>query len=153
MGVEIHLGGTPPAEVRRIAALMREQHRTRQRQFNAETRQAMQPLERNIRASVSAYLPSGYAPVMTRAIRVKTLIALRAGIRVRVYATGHHLLRAVRAINDGILRHKLFGNPQRWYKQAVTPGFVDNPVHKSAEDVYKALDAQAERIRQRVERG
>jgi hypothetical protein len=152
VAVEVHIVGTPPFEIRRIARLMREQHRTRQRQINAETREQIKPLQRAISAQASTYLPSGYAPTMSRAIRVQTLMRA-TGLRVRVYARGHSLLRAVNAINSGLLRHKLFGNPLRWYDQSVTPGFVDNPVHGAAEDVYRGLEAVAERIRQRVERG
>lgn len=158
MALEVHLVGTPPAEIRRIAALMREQHRTRQRQINSEVRDAMRPFERAVVAAVPEYMPSGYEGTLARAVRVRTQIQ-RAGIRLRVMAMGKSEQRDVAMLNKGVLAHKLFGRSvsrkgkSLWYRQQVPPGFVDNPARRSANDVYRALDAWAERVRQRVERG
>ena len=152
MAVVVRVGGTPPAEIRRIAALMREQHRTRQRQFNAELREQMRPLERAIRESTPEYMPSGYEPTIVKAIRVRTLIR-QTGIRARVMAMGRSEQRDVAALNAGLLRHKLFGNPLRWFSQHTRAGFVDNPVRRAADEVYRGLEDVCDRIRQRIERG
>lgn len=38
-----------------------------------------------------------------------------------------------RALDDGRLRHPLYGNRRYWYQQAVTPGWFTRPMERSAQ--------------------
>jgi hypothetical protein len=69
-----------------------------------------------------------YNITMAKAVKVSTRIGVRAGtVSVRVYATGKGELRDVVAVNNGILRHPLFGRRKHWHLTRVPRGFVDKP--------------------------
>lgn len=43
------------------------------------------------------------------------------------------------AMNDGRLRHPVFGNKGHWVEQSIRPGFFDDAMDKGSEDVRRAL--------------
>jgi hypothetical protein len=144
---------TGAGELRRVAKLLRTEHRSLQSKVTAGTRKAIRPLEQAIRAEIPRRMPHRYAAVLSGALKVAISIRSATGIRLTIRAMGIKSQRDVNARNLGSLRHKLFGNRNFWYDQAIRPGFVTDPVRASAEDIYRELDNVAEGVRTRVERG
>jgi hypothetical protein len=149
--VDVSISGA--SELRRVAAQLRAEHRSLQRKVTAGTRKAIRPLEQAIRAEIPHRMPHRYAAVLEGAIKVAISIRSATGIRLTIKAMGRRVQRDVNARNLGSLRHKLFGDRNHWYDQAIRPGFVTDPVRASAEDIYRELENVAEGVRARVERG
>ena len=131
-------------ELRRVAEMVRQARiRMLRRELTAATRIAFRPLEREIRISAGRMLPKrgGYAGVMSRAVKVTTR---RSGMEFTaiVYARGKKELRDVRRVDQGFLRHPVWGHRKRkWATTGVPPGFVMIPV-RSVQDrlVSEGLD-------------
>lgn len=127
-------------------------------------RGASRALERGVRGlrtsipAAAARLPSGYAPVMAADVAVSTSVRLAGrdpSISVRVWAegapAGDH--RDVTAVDAGMLRHPLFGNRDRWYDQAVRPGFASEPFANTRPDILAEIEKEWDQMVSRVERG
>lgn len=139
----LSLGVTGAVELRYVAGVLRKAGlKDLERERRKAQRDAVKPLQREIRAEAAATLPGGYAPLMARAVRVTVQFG-RPGSDVltgRVYARGRKELRDVRAVNNGVLRHPVFGNRSRWVPQPVRPGFVTRAVDRTWDRVYRASD-------------
>jgi hypothetical protein len=152
MPVSLTVSGGP--EMRYVAALLRKAGLgDLKKERNKAQRDAVKPLQREIRLEAAATLPGEYAGIMARAVRVSVThgrgdVVLHA----RVHARGRKEARDVRAVNDGRLRHPLFGNRRRWYAQAVRPGFVTRPVERTWDRVYEASDEAHRRYLERIAR-
>lgn len=131
-------GITGGAELRYVAGRLRKAAaRDLSRELRAGQRKAVRPLQPAVKASATTMLPKrgGYNITMARAVKVSTRIGVRAGtVSVRVYATGKGELRDVVAVNNGILRHPVFGVWRKAHKgprlnapTRVPRGFVDKP--------------------------
>lgn len=113
---------------------------------------AFKPLRTAIKAQAATTLPSGYAPIMSRSVRVSVRDA-GPDVFAVVYARGKKEARDVASVNQGALRHPLFRNRDHWFVTRVRPGFVERPAKELGEDIAKnALDA-AERITREIARG
>lgn len=143
---------TGAGELRRVAANLRKEHARRQARINAKVQQKVRPLDRAIREAIPGRMPNRYAAVLAGSLKV-LLRAKPAGVHLRIYAMGVKSQRDVNARNLGSLRHKLFGDRNHWYDQAIRPGFVTDPVRVMADDIYRGLNEVAEDIRQSIERG
>lgn len=120
-----------------------------------------------VRASAAAHVPSGYAPVISRAIKVSTTTKLAAsrgvGVTVRVYAVGRGVEhRDVKALNLGNLRHPVFGRQRltrhgpkanAWVLQRITPGMVDRPVAAMRPELVSKVDDALSRIADKFNAG
>lgn len=160
MSVEITIRGS--AELRKVAAQLRAEHKALQKHVNDGTRKATKPLERAIKASAAVKMPSGYAPTFVASLQVTT-ITRAAGVRMRILARGRGALRDAQARERGSLRHPVYGRWTRlaggrvrdnpWVNQRIPPGFVSGPARELAGDVYRELENVAEDVRRRIERG
>lgn len=136
----VGLGVSGGAELRYVAGQLRKAvARDLTLQLRKGQRRAFAPLEREIKAEAAATLPSAYAAVMSKAVKVSVSTKLRGGavISARVYAKGKKEERDVRSINNGVLRHPLFGNRSKgnWHNTRVRKGFVDRPADSLADRV------------------
>lgn len=125
------------------------------RKLRAGISRTVKPFGEAVKAE-TATLPSGYAPVLGRALRVRASTRTRgagAGVRIVVSAKGKVEDRDVAAVNAGALRHPLFGRRRRWYTTAVTPGFVDRPVERLGDDVRREVEKVVDDIADQIERG
>ena len=158
----VQLGITGGAELRYVAGRLRKAAaRDLTRELRAGQRAAVRPLEKEIKASAAASLPKrgGYAVTMSRAVRVTSRVGLRAGsLSARIYARGRKELRDVVAVNNGILRHPVYGV---WRKSTssrsnpptrVRPGFVDRPVDKLMDRVLDESAQAVERVLESIAR-
>jgi hypothetical protein len=152
MPVTPKVTGTSAAELRYLAGKMRKAAaRDLTRVLKRAQRDAVKPLEKEIKAEAEATLPKrgGYNTVMAKAVKVSASGGTSGKpLIVRIYARGKGEERDVRRVNDGELRHPLFGKrsyraaitrekKSGWFTTNVRPGFVDRPVDKLADEVLK----------------
>lgn len=147
------------AGLRAGAARTREKPRDISRELRTARRDAVRPLQREIKASAAGTLPKrgGYAAVMSRAVKVSTR-SRTTSLTIRIFAAGRAELRDVVRVNQGELRHPVFGrfrvtskgpvkNP--WKPTWVTRGFVDRPLDLFAarldRETREAIDRALER--------
>jgi hypothetical protein len=152
MPVTASVGGTSGAELRYFAAKLRKAAaRDLTRVLKRAQRNAVKPLQKEIKTEALASLPKrgGHNATMSKA--VKTSVSGGTPGRpliVRVYARGKVEERDVAAVNAGRLRHPVFGHRGTWKVTRVRPGFVDRPVDKLAD---KVLEASADEVGQLLE--
>lgn len=145
-------------EMRLVASLLRKAHyqdlaKDRQKGYRA----AFRPLEREVKLEASATLPKagGYAPLMARAVKVQIRIdtATKIVASARVFARGKKELRDVVAINNGRIRHPVYGNRARWSVTTVRPGFVTRPFDRTVKRAVDEADKAHQRWVERMARG
>ena len=156
MAVGLVLTGGP--ELRYVATLLRRAALgDLEKERRKAQRAAVEPLEKEIRAEATATLPKagGYAALMAKAIKVTVRTGGQGAtvLQARVYARGRNELRDVRAVNNGTLRHPVFGRTKSpWKVTTVRPGFVTRPVERTWEQVYRASDEAHRRYLEMIAR-
>lgn len=154
------------AELRHVQEILLKAGVELDRRLLAETRAALRPTQKEVKAS-TARLPSGYAPIMARAVRVITRTTAGSnGVRatVRVTARGRGQKRYTSTIDAGILRHPLFGRRvdfrtrsgklvKAWYDQPVKPRFVADPLAAMAKRVNDGAEKAADELADHILRG
>lgn len=122
-----------------------------QRELFRGLNRAVKPVREVAKASALAVLPSrgGFA---ARVARGKFVTQRRSGARVagiRVVAKNTD-----RRVDQGRLRHPVFGNRGVWVTQQVTPGWWSRPTEalrpQVRDDLIKAMDDVAREISRRV---
>jgi hypothetical protein len=120
-------------------------------------REAAKPLRPAIQAQAAARLPKrgGYAAVMSKSVRARTSVKenrLSALISVTIYSAGKKQRRDIVKVDDGVLRHPVFGRSRRlrrgvragtyirnpWAATSVPPRFVSDPIDDVGPRVSKA---------------
>jgi hypothetical protein len=87
-------------------------------------RDAVVPVEDEIRAGLDARLPDRYAAELNSDLRIGTSVRT-AGSDPGVSVTGQTISgrgRKLRDLDGGIIHHPLFGDREHWYKQEGGPG-------------------------------
>lgn len=106
------------------------------RELNSELKKAAEPLIDVVEQHLSDYLPDRYARVLSRTLTVRVSRSTKgdgAGLKLVGAAKGVKKKRHLRVINDGTLRHPVYGNPEAWTDQGVRPGFWSQPLDTSRE--------------------
>lgn len=127
-------------------------------------RGATRALERGVRGlrtaipAAASRLPTRYGKVMAADVKVSTSVKLASrdpAISVKVWAEGgpsqDH--RDIEKIDAGILRHPFFGDRERWYDQAVRPGFASEPFADARPQILTEIEKDWNDMVSRVERG
>ena len=78
------------------------------------------------------------APIVTTPTEVKLSITARSNVDIRL-------------LNDGTVRHPLFGNRQHWYNQTVKPGWFTRPLVGIGPRVSEELNQTLETVARRIE--
>ena len=156
MTLELEVKGT--AELDAVAARLRKEATRFQRRVSTATRKAVERSYRPVLVGMTAsFVPNGYAPVLSRDLRVSTSVRLAGtspGVTARVFApTGGKLGRDVTALERGTLRHPLFGNRGFWYRQRVRRGFASVPLRAIRPLIVREIDRELAAISRDVERG
>lgn len=137
------------------------------RQMSRGLQRAAKPVKPAVQKEAVALLPSGYGPLMSRSVRVRTQARERRGsasVTIRVYADGEGEQRDVRRINAGTLRHPVFGRSRTirrtgtrvanpWVAQTVRKGFVDRPVDRLVPDVAREMNAVVDWVADQITKG
>jgi hypothetical protein len=106
----------------------------------------------DMRASIGPSLPSrgGLAAlVMAKASLTSTAASGRnAGVRIRARHKSYDLKR----MNDGRLRHPVFGNRGVWVEQTagINPGFLDDSFEKQKPEISRAVQRVMDDIARKV---
>ena len=141
-------------DVEKLRALSRRLKAQGEKGLTKELRsgisRAAKPLQADVRAGIPQYLPSGYAPVLQGALRLRTSIT-QSGVRITAAGKGKRRPREVRRMDGGVLRHPVFGRYRDpWVNQAVRPGFFRAPIQAGAPQVRtqikQVIDAVATKL-------
>lgn len=101
------------------------------RELNTQLKSAAEPMTDAVLTHLDDYLPSGYAPVIRRGLTVRVSRSTKgtgAGLKLVATAKGVRRKRHIQVINNGILRHPVYANPNVWVDQKVKPGFWSQPL-------------------------
>jgi hypothetical protein len=142
-------------DLRSAARALRRAARTDlHKEMLAALRKATKPIGEEVRKSVPQFMPSGYAPVLAKALRFTTATKTSGWpeITVTAKAKGKAEPRRVEALNRGTLRAPLFGNRSRWYAHKITPGFFDVPARRVLNDVRREAAEAVHRVKEQLER-
>lgn len=139
-------GVTGIPELREVARRLKE---TADKKLRKELvkglNKATKPLRVDIAESTPRYVPNRYAKPLSRSIKVRAALRGGAGagahVRITVKAKGKKEERDIRRINQGELRHPVFGRsrpgPRKgerkanpWVTQQVRRGLVDDSVRR-----------------------
>ena len=98
---------------------------------------AIQPLEAEIVAEAERTMPSGYGPLLARSIRhrrTRRAAAREASVRLTTRAEGKQERRDLPALNQGILRHPVFGRRRKpWTVTQIRPAFYTRAIENAAD--------------------
>jgi hypothetical protein len=106
------------------------------KELNTQMRNAAQPMVDVVERHLADYLPDRYAGVLRTGLTVRVSRSTKgasAGLKLVGTAKGVKKKRHVRVINDGVLRHPVYGNPNAWVDQRVRPGFWTQPLQTTRE--------------------
>jgi hypothetical protein len=115
---------------------------------------ATKEVREDMKASIPPSLPSrgGLAAQIHRdagTFRTSAKGGRWAGVSIFAKSKGHDLRR----LNQGRLRHPVFGNRSVWVQQTagVIPGFLDEPFEKSKPEVARGIQQVLDEIARKVE--
>lgn len=154
LGLQVSAGGDL-TQVRRQLRMAGD--RELSRQMSRGLQRAAKPLKPAVQASALRLLPSGYGPLMSKSVRMRTQARERSGsasVSIRVLGQGKVENRDVSRINAGTLRHPVFGRRRKaWIAQRVRRGFVDRPVDGMTPDVVREMQAVVDWVADTITRG
>lgn len=169
MGIEVDItAGRDLAAVRR--ALRELGDKGLGKQLSRGLSRAVLPLRQQIRAEAISKMPSGYGPVLSKSLRFRqsTRASRREGqVIERVYGDGQRERRDVVRIDQGILRHPVFGrsrplkrhalwratskrNP--WVAQPVEKGFATGTAERMQSEIGDAMRAVLDEVADKIRR-
>lgn len=135
-------GGRDLTSVRRD--LRRLGDRDLSRRMSQALSRAAKPVKPAVQAEAVKLLPSGYGPLMSKSVRLRTTTRERRGsasLVLTIYGAGKQEHRDVTRVNKGVLRHPVYGRRRNpWVNQKVRRGFVDRPVDRLAPDVRREME-------------
>lgn len=128
------------------------------REVTKAMRDAVVPVQDEIRAGLAPHLPNRYAGVLDADLRLGVNVRT-AGSEPGVSVTGQTISgkrRALTPLDSGLLRHPLFGDRARWYAQegsahGMRPGWFSGPAEAAGPRVRAGIEQALEDVRNRVE--
>lgn len=149
---EISIRGAEDLE--RLAKQLKEAGRNDLRkELLAGIRASVKPIISDIRDRIRERLPSsgGLADrVATATISARTrLTGKSAGVSL-IGKRGKSMLSR---LNEGILKHPLYGNRSHWHTQAVEPGWFDKAIIEDLDLLQKNIIDAMERVAEKVAQG
>ena len=111
------------------------------REVTRAMRDAVVPVQDEIRAGLRPHLPNAYAAVLNADLRLG--VNVRTGERdpgVAVTGQAAGKTRRLRSLDGGELHHPLWGDREHWYRQEVTPGWFTGPAEAGGPRVREAIE-------------
>lgn len=147
------------AALRRVADRMREQgEASLAREMSRALASASMPVQQSVRQEADAVMPSqgGYRSLFSRSLKFRTarkLGAKSASFRLTTFADGTKQRRDIRALENGVLRHPVFGRSRRlkrgpragtiitnpWAVTSIRPGFHRRGTEQAGEQAERAM--------------
>lgn len=123
-----------------------------QRELQAALTHSTANARQRVKDELPAYLPDGYAEDFGPTLQLRTAgrYGRGAGIRITAKAKGPRGERFVGPLNEGMLRHQLFGMRRHWFAQDVHPHFFSEPIEESAPEIRQELIGAMEIIAERI---
>jgi hypothetical protein len=137
-------------------ALRREAARLQRRIVSAADGVLQRVYLPKLKELTPAYVPSGYAPVLAKDLKVRTSATFtgNAGVSARISApTGGPSGRAVAALERGLLSHPLFGNKGHWFQQRVKAGLAKGALKVVKGKIVAGLDREIDKVIADIVRG
>lgn len=107
----------------------------------------------DMKASIGPSLPSrgGLAALVMAKVSLRTVA--KGGRSASVSIKARHRDYDLKRLNQGRLRHPVFGNRSVWVQQTegVNPGFLDEPFEKSKPEVARGIQRVLSEIARKVE--
>src|SRR5262245_53214650 len=119
------------------------------RELTEAIKRAAEPVPGMIRTELPARLPGRYAGVLGADLRID--ISVRTGSSdpgVTVQASTRR--RRIRRLDAGVLAHPLFGDREKWFDQAVSPGWFTRPNRDAAARVREAIESALDRVKDQI---
>ncbi|WP_330438820.1 hypothetical protein OHB44_28015 [Micromonospora sp. NBC_00821] len=127
------------------------------RQMSRGLQRAAKPLKPAVQKAAVQLMPSGYGPLLSKSVRLRTSVRERRGsasVQIKVTGAGKRENRDVVRINRGVLRHPIpAGRRHPWVDQRVRRGFVDRPVDGLGPDVAREMRAVVDWIADQITKG
>ena len=127
------------------------------REVTRAMRDAVVPVQAEIRAGLDPHLPNRYAAVLDADLRLGT--SVRSGDRdPGVSVTGQAIgkTRKLRYLDEGRLTHPLFGDREHWYTQelpSVEPGWFTGPAEAAGPRVRDGIERALADVADRAVKG
>jgi hypothetical protein len=149
------------AEFRALAQRLKDAgEKGLRRELSKAIRDAVAPLKADILdpAHLDPYMPDNYVPALLRDLRVTTFsrAGLEAGVSVRAQArTPRGNYRQVVQLEEGSIRHPVFGNREVWRTQfkGMRAGFFSDPVREHGPQIADAVVAAGHDVAQKITKG
>lgn len=105
----------------------------------------------DVKRSMGDFLPGTYAAVLSDDFKVNVR-SNKAAPHPNVTLTGKGKTnkRGVRPINQGVLRHPLFGNRSSWHTTRVRPGFWTNTLDQRHDEIRDTLDRAMNDVAEKI---
>lgn len=132
------------------------------KEFKQGLTEAGKDIEDTVRKTTDDFMPKGYEQVFKARLRTRVSVRMvnDAGVTVSAYGLGRSGRRDVERLEQGILRHPVFGrwrerrgrfrnrhklrNP--WVAQKIKPGWFSVPVNTAAPAAFAKVDAAVGRV-------
>ena len=149
------------AEFRALAQRLKDAgERGLRRELTKAIRDAVEPLKADILnpAHLDPHMPDNYVPALLRDLKVTTFsrAGLAAGVSVRAEArTPRGNYRQVIQLEEGRIRHPLFGDRERWFTQfkGMRAGFFSDAVHEHGPQIVNDVVAAAHDAARKITKG
>ncbi len=134
------------------------------RELDRGLREAAKDVETEVRRHTDDYMPRGYERVFRASLEFRTRIRTAYEHRVTVTATGRGRSRErdLERMNDGVLRHPVYGRSRRlrggkrvpnpWVEQRIRSRWFDEPAQRAAPAAAKRMSEALERVADKIER-
>lgn len=151
-GLEVRIAA---GEISKLAAQIRTSgQKDLAKELGAALDKVVPPVQAAIRESAAETMPSGYVWALTRSLQwrnTRRAGSQRASLRLVTYADGKSEKRDIGALEDGRLRHPLYGRrAATWYVTRIRPGFHKRGTDKAADQVVEQLDLVVREFTQKL---
>ena len=134
------VSGPGPYQLRKLSARLREagdEGQGLRKELYKAINEAAKPLAAEIRdpAHLQAYMPNRYAIVLAADLAVTATKSTSKNPGVAIRAKGRRHKRKVIQLDNGILKHPLYGNRDHWFEQLsgkMKAGFFTDPAERAA---------------------
>lgn len=110
------------------------------------------PLRQKVIDSIGNFMPSGYAPVLSKSYSQRTQIRTGRDPSVRLIGSSRGKRRRTRRLEEGKLSHPVFGNRKVWVTQQIKPGFFSEPIAGEADQVRAEMEKAIMAVHEQIVR-
>ena len=124
------------------------------REVTRAMRDAVVPVQEQIREGLKPHLPDVYASALNADLRLG--VSVRTGERdpgVAVTGQAAGKTRRLRSLDAGELHHPLWGDREHWYRQEVQPGWFTGPAQDAGPQVRTAIEKALEDVAAKAVKG